>query len=129
MAKNPIPQYQVSISVISEFIEERSNVKENQYFFSYTVSIENQGLQSLQLISRHWIIKNAHNERFEVKGEGVIGEQPTIVPGEVYNYSSFTEISTPSGFMWGSYQMLTESEISFDVEIPKFELNMPRILH
>jgi len=59
----------------------------------------------------------------------VIGEQPTIAPGEVYKYSSFTEISTPSGFMWGSYQMLTESKISFDVEIPKFELNMPRILH
>ena len=59
----------------------------------------------------------------------MIGEQPIIAPGEVYHYSSFTEISTPSGFMWGSYQMLTESEISFDVEIPKFELNMPRILH
>ena len=59
----------------------------------------------------------------------MIGEQPTIPPGEVYSYSSFTEISTPSGFMWGSYQMLTESEISFDVEIPKFELNIQRTLH
>ena len=75
------------------------------------------------------LIENSKFEKFEVKGEGVIGEQPKIAPGEVYHYSSFTEISTPSGFMWGSYQMLTESEISFDVEIPKFELNMPRTLH
>ena len=82
MTKKPTRQYQVSISVLAEFVEERSNIKENQYFFSYTISIENQGLQSLQLISRHWIIKNAHNERFEIKGEGVVGEQPIIKPGD-----------------------------------------------
>ena len=95
MAKAPIPQFPVVISVKSEFILERSYVEANKYFFSYTVTIKNHGLQSVQLISRHWIIKNAHNERFEIKGEGVIGEQPIIQPGEKFTYSSGIEINTP----------------------------------
>ena len=119
----------ILIKVIPNFIEKNSMIEFNKYVFAYEVEIKNESQQPIQLISRHWIIENSKFEKFEVKGEGVIGEQPTIAPGEVYHYSSFTEISTPSGFMWGSYQMLTESEISFDVEIPKFELNMPRILH
>ena len=119
----------ILIKVTPNFIEKNSMIEFNKYVFAYEVEIKNESSQPIQLISRHWIIENSKFEQFEVKGEGVIGEQPTIGPGEVYNYSSFTEISTPSGFMWGSYQMLTESEISFDVEIPKFELNMPRILH
>ena len=119
----------ILIKVTPNFIEKNSMIEFNKYVFAYEVEIKNESSQPIQLISRHWIIENSKFEQFEVKGEGVIGEQPTISPGEVYNYSSFTEISTPSGFMWGSYQMLTESEISFDVEIPKFELNMPRILH
>jgi len=89
MIKKPISQFQVSISVKSEFIEERSYVQENKYFFSYTVTIENQGLQSIQLISRHWIINNAHNERFEVKGEGVVGEQPIIQPGGTFTFRKY----------------------------------------
>ena len=120
---------QILIKVTPNFIEKNSMVEFNKYVFSYEVEIKNDSLQPIQLISRHWIIENSKFEKFEVKGKGVIGEQPTIPPGEVYSYSSFTEISTPSGFMWGSYQMLTESEISFSVEIPKFELNMPRTLH
>ena len=119
----------ILIKVTPNFIEKNSMIEFNKYVFAYEVEIKNESSQPIQLISRHWIIENSKFEQFEVKGEGVIGEQPTISPGEVYNYSSFTEISTPSGFMWGSYQMLTESKISFDVEIPKFELNMPRILH
>ena len=119
----------ILIKVTPNFIEKTSMIEFNKYVFAYEVEIKNESSQPIQLISRHWIIENSKFEKFEVKGEGVIGEQPTIAPGEVYNYSSFTEISTPSGFMWGSYQMLTESEISFDVEIPKFELNMPRTLH
>jgi len=119
----------ILIKVTPNFIEKNSMIEFNKYVFAYEVEIKNESLQPIQLIRRHWIIENSKFEKFEVKGEGVIGEQPTIAPGEVYNYSSFNEISTPSGFMWGSYQMLTGSEISFDVEIPKFELNMPRILH
>ncbi|MDB2703327.1 Co2+/Mg2+ efflux protein ApaG [Methylophilaceae bacterium] len=119
----------ILVNVTPNFIEKNSMIEFNKFVFAYEVEIKNDSLQPIQLISRHWIIENSKFEKFEVKGEGVIGEQPTIPPGEVYSYSSFTEISTPSGFMWGSYQMLTESEISFSVEIPKFELNMPRTLH
>ena len=119
----------ILIKVTPNFIEKNSMIEFNKYVFAYEVEIKNESQQPIQLISRHWIIENSKFEKFEVKGEGVIGEQPIIAPGEVYHYSSFTEISTPSGFMCGSYQMLTESEISFDVEIPKFELNMPRTLH
>ena len=129
MTKKPIPKFQVAISVKSEFIQERSYVKENKYFFSYTVTIENQGLQSVQLISRHWIINNAHNERFEVKGEGVVGEQPIIQPGDLFTYTSGTEIDTPIGNMLGSYQMVTEEGEEFEAKISEFELNMPRTLH
>jgi len=129
MVKKPISQFQVSISVKSEFIEEHSYVQENKYFFSYTVTIENQGLQSVQLISRHWIINNAHNKGFEVKGEGVVGEQPIIQAGDIFTYSSGTEIDTPLGNMLGTYHMVTEEGIEFNAKIPKFELNMPRTLH
>ena len=129
MTKKPTRQYQISISVTTEFVEERSNIKENKYFFSYTVSIENQGLQSLQLISRHWIIKNAHNERFEVKGEGVIGEQPIIKPGDMFTYTSGTEIDTPIGSMLGLYNMITDEGGDFEAKISEFELIMPRTLH
>ena len=119
----------ILVNVTPNFIEKNSMIEFNKFVFAYKVEIKNDSLQPIQLISRHWIIENSKFEKFEVKGKGVIGEQPTIPPGEVYSYSSFTEISTPSGFMWGSYQMLTESEISFSVEIPKFELNMQRTLH
>ena len=129
MAKTPTPEFQVSISVQTEFIEERSFVEDNKYFFSYTVTIKNQGAKSVQLMSRHWIINNAHNDRFEVKGEGVVGKQPIIQPGEIFTYSSGTEIDTPIGSILGSYQMVTENGIEFDAEIPEQKLNMPRTLH
>ena len=129
MAKKPIPQFKVSISVKATFIDEQSHVQDNQYFFSYTVSIENRGLQSVQLISRHWIIKNAHNERFEIKGEGVIGEQPIIKPGDMFTYTSGTEIDTPIGTMLGSYTMVNEEGIEFNAKISEFKLSMPRTLH
>jgi ApaG protein len=129
VAKTPTPEFQVSISVQTEFIEERSFVEDNKYFFSYTVTIKNQGAKSVQLMSRHWIINNAHNDRFEVKGEGVVGKQPIIQPGEIFTYSSGTEIDTPIGSILGSYQMVTENGIEFDAEIPEQKLNMPRTLH
>ena len=129
MVKMPAQEFKVVISVKTEFIEERSYIKENKYFFSYNVTIENQGSQSVQLISRHWIINNAHNVSFEVKGEGVVGEQPIIQPGDIFTYSSGTEIDTPLGNMLGTYHMVTEEGIEFNAKIPKFELNMPRTLH
>jgi ApaG protein len=120
---------QIVITVDTQFIPENSMVEFNKYFFAYTITIRNQGIQSVQLISRHWVIQNAKNETFEVRGQGVIGEQPIINPGDSYSYTSGTEIDTPVGSMYGTYQMITEDARSFDAKIPKFELNMPRTLH
>lgn len=120
---------QIVITVDTQFIPENSMVEFNKYFFAYTITIRNQGIQSVQLISRHWVIQNANNETFEVRGQGVIGEQPVIKPGDSYSYTSGTEIDTPVGSMYGTYQMITEDARSFDAKIPKFELNMPRTLH
>jgi ApaG protein len=122
-------KYQILITVETQFIEENSMVEFNKYFFAYTVTIKNQGGQPAQLISRHWIIENANNEIFEVKGQGVIGEQPIIQPEESFIYTSGTEIDTPVGSMHGTYQMMTEDVKSFNATIPKFELRMPRTLH
>ena len=129
MTKVPTPEFSVVISVKSEFISERSYVEANKYFFSYTVTIKNHGLQSVQLISRHWVINNANNEKFEVKGEGVIGEQPIIKPGDMFTYTSGTEIDTPIGTMLGSYTMVNEEGVEFNAKISEFKLSMPRTLH
>lgn len=122
-------EQQIVITVDTQFIPENSMVEFNKYFFAYTITIRNQGIQSVQLISRHWVIQNAKNETFEVRGQGVIGEQPIIKPGDSYSYTSGTEIDTPVGSMYGTYQMITEDARSFDAKISKFELNMPRTLH
>ena len=95
---------QILIKVTPNFIEKNSIVEFNKYVFSYEVEIKNESSQAIQLMSRHWIIENSKAEIFEVKGDGVIGEQPTINPGEVYSYSSFTEISTPIRFYVGFVQ-------------------------
>ena len=98
----------IRISVETSFIEEKSSVEHNRYFFNYTITISNDGLVPAQLVSRHWIITDANEESFEVKGLGVVGEQPLIQPHESYTYTSGTEINTPVGSMHGSYQMVSE---------------------
>ena len=119
----------IRINVEIHFVEEKSNIEHNRYFFNYTVTISNDGLIPAQLVSRHWIITDANEESFEVKGLGVVGEQPLIQPHESYTYTSGTEINTPVGSMHGSYQMVSEDGTSFDAEIPMFILSMPRTLH
>tara|TARA_B100000780_G_C20919117_1_gene366110 strand:+ start:245 stop:628 length:384 start_codon:yes stop_codon:yes gene_type:complete len=119
----------ILVTVETQFIESNSMVELNKYFFAYTVTIKNQGLQTVQLVSRHWIIQNSNKESFEVKGQGVIGEQPVIEPGDSFSYTSGTEIDTPEGLMYGTYRMMTEDVKSFDTRIPKFILSMPRTLH
>ena len=119
----------IRISVETDFVEEKSSVEHNRYFFSYTVTISNDGIIQAQLVSRHWIIADANEQTFEVKGLGVIGEQPLIQPHESYTYTSGTELNTPVGSMHGSYQMVSEDGTSFDAEIPMFILSMPRTLH
>ena len=119
----------IRISVETDFVEEKSSVEHNRYFFSYTVTISNDGIIPAQLVSRHWIITDANEQSFEVKGLGVIGEHPLIQPHESYTYTSGTELNTPVGSMHGSYQMVSEDGTSFDAEIPMFILSMPRTLH
>jgi ApaG protein len=124
-----IKLHAIRISVETKFIEEQSSIEHNRYFFNYTITITNDGLVPAQLVSRHWIITDANEESFEVKGLGVVGEQPLIQPHESYTYTSATEINTPVGSMHGSYQMVTVDGTSFDAEIPMFVLSMPRTLH
>lgn len=131
MDKTPVmtSESDFSVTVETTFLVDQSNVDEDEYVFSYKVSINNQGKSPAQLISRHWIITDANGETREVKGLGVVGQQPMIQPGETYQYTSHTVFQLPSGKMHGSYQMVDESGQSFSVEIPSFECQMPRILH
>ncbi len=119
----------IEITVHNQFLDDHSLINQNRYFFTYTITIHNHGPNRAQLISRHWIIENSAGEKFEVKGNGVVGEQPIISEGESYTYSSGTEIDTPTGFMSGTYKMRSKEGHIFDSKIPKFELQMPRTLH
>ncbi|PKO74265.1 MAG: Co2+/Mg2+ efflux protein ApaG [Betaproteobacteria bacterium HGW-Betaproteobacteria-15] len=110
-------------------MEEQSDDASQRYVFSYTVTIRNTGSVAAQLISRHWIITDANEVVQEVRGLGVIGEQPFLKPGEQFEYTSGTVIGTPVGTMRGSYHMTAEDGMQFDTEIPVFTLSMPRVLH
>ena len=122
-------KYHISINVNTAYLSEQSDPAAERYVFAYTVSIANTGTVAAQLISRHWIITDAENVTQEVKGLGVVGEQPLLQPGESFEYSSGTAMATPVGTMQGTYQMVAEDGIKFDAEIPKFTLSMPRVLH
>ncbi len=119
----------ISILVTSEFVPDQSSIEEERYVFAYHVTIENRGNLPAQLISRHWIITDGNQKVQEVKGEGVIGEQPTIMPGEAYEYSSGAVLQTPVGSMQGSYQMVDATGNSFNASIPIFTLASPTALH
>lgn len=122
-------KYQISINVDTAYLAEQSDPSADRYVFAYTVTISNAGTVSAQLISRHWIITDAENVTQEVKGLGVIGEQPLLRPGESFEYTSGTAMATPVGTMRGTYQMVAEDGNKFDAEIPVFTLSMPRVLH
>jgi ApaG protein len=115
----------IAVSVEPAYLEERSSPASAQYLWSYRVLIENQSQETVQLLSRHWIIMNARGELTEVKGPGVVGEQPVLKPGESYAYASGAPLNTPSGMMGGSYLMETESGDRFNIEIPTFSLDSP----
>lgn len=115
----------IAVSVEPTYLETRSSPENSQYFWAYRVIIENQGLESVHLLSRHWMITNARGELTEVKGPGVVGEQPVLKPGERFEYTSGASLNTPWGMMGGAYQMETESGERFDIEIPTFPLDRP----
>jgi ApaG protein len=122
-------KYQISINVDTAYLAEQSDPSADRYVFTYTITITNSGTVAAQLISRHWIITDAENVTQEVKGLGVVGEQPLLRPGEHFEYTSGTAMATPVGTMRGTYQMVAEDGNKFDAEIPQFTLSMPRVLH
>ncbi len=122
-------KYEITVTPKTVFIPEQSDEDNNRYVFAYTMTITNTGNMAAQLISRHWLITDAENQVQEVRGLGVIGEQPLLKPGESFEYSSGTAIATPVGTMRGSYQMVAEDGIKFDATVPEFTLSMPRVLH
>jgi ApaG protein len=115
----------IAVSVEVTYLEANSSPGNSQYFWAYRVTIENQGRETVQLRSRHWMITNSHGELTEVKGPGVIGKEPFLDPGESFTYTSGAPLNTPSGMMGGSYQMESDTGERFDIEIPTFSLDRP----
>ncbi|WP_018870887.1 MULTISPECIES: Co2+/Mg2+ efflux protein ApaG [unclassified Thioalkalivibrio] len=119
----------VEIEVSSAYVEDQSEPEEDRYVFAYHVVIRNAGERSVQLLNRHWIIRDGRDQTQEVRGEGVVGEQPHIAPGDSFEYTSGTVIETPVGMMEGSYEMRDEKGHTFEATIPPFTLSVPRTLH
>jgi ApaG protein len=115
----------IHITVLPEFVPERSDADEATFFWTYTVEIANQSEQTDQLTARHWKITDANGRLEEVRGPGVVGEQPVLKPGESFRYTSGCPLNTPSGIMSGSYRMVNEKGDVFDAEIPAFSLDSP----
>ena len=113
----------------TEYLDNQSKPEDCRYVFAYHISIENHASQAVQLISRHWIIVDANQERKEVRGLGVIGEQPTLAPGGIYKYTSGVVLATPIGTMEGTYQLTYDEGESFDAAIEPFLLSIPHAVH
>lgn len=122
-------KYEIMVKVQTAYLAEQSDEALDRYVFAYTITLSNTGTVPAQLISRHWIIADGSGSVQEVRGLGVVGEQPLLKPGESFEYTSGTAISTPVGSMKGSYQMVGEDGLRFDAPIPEFILSVPRILH
>lgn len=121
--------YNIKVAAQSFYIEEQSDPEQDRYVFAYTITIRNEGSIPAKLLTRHWIITDSNGQVEEVRGDGVVGEQPYLRPGEGFQYTSGAVLKTPVGSMKGSYQMLADDGITFDAEIPAFTLSVPRTLH
>jgi ApaG protein len=121
--------YQIQITVSTDFLPEQSQPSADRYVFAYTVTIQNTGLTPARLLNRHWVIADAEGNVQEVRGRGVVGEQPHLRPGESFRYTSGTVIGTPVGSMHGSYEMEADDGTRFEAPIPAFSLAMPMSLH
>jgi len=122
-------QYEIRIEPVSTYVAEQSDPSRDQFVFSYTIRITNVGTVAAKLLSRHWIITDGEHRVQEVRGAGVIGQQPDLAPGESFEYTSGASLTTPVGTMRGSYQMVAEDGREFDAAIPPFTLSVPRTLH
>jgi ApaG protein len=119
----------IQVDVQTRYIEDQSNPEQDYYVFAYTITIQNKGDQTAQLLSRHWVITDSNHKVQEVRGDGVIGEQPVLKPGEQFVYTSGTMLETSVGTMKGSYQMKADDGSQFDATIDEFVLSTPRVLH
>lgn len=122
-------RYRIRVSASSSYVVEHSSPENGQYVFAYTVTIRNTGEVAAQLRTRHWIITDANARVQEVRGDGVVGEQPRLAPGEGFQYTSAAVIETPVGSMYGSYQMIADDGHRFDARIPAFSLSVPNVVH
>ena len=121
--------FPIDISVRVNYLAEQSDEDDARFVFAYTITLTNAGDTTVQLVSRHWIITDADQHVQEVRGKGVVGEQPVLKPGQSFEYSSGTVLASQVGTMQGSYQMVTEDGTEFDAPIPMFVLSVPRVLH
>ena len=119
----------IRVKVESEFIPERSDPQNGEFFFAYHVTIENRGNEPVRLLSRHWVITDGMGKEQEVRGPGVVGKQPRLAPGETFQYSSACPLTTQIGSMYGSYHMVTDGGESFEAEIAPFTLAIPGALN
>jgi ApaG protein len=122
-------QHKIRVEVDTSYLEEQSDPKERRYVFSYTITIRNEGSVPARLLTRHWIITDSNGKVQEVRGEGVVGEQPYLKPGQGFRYSSGAVLETPVGAMQGSYQMVGDDGAQFDAPVAAFRLAMPGLLH
>jgi ApaG protein len=122
-------QYEISVSAVMQYLAQQSDEAAERFVFAYTITLRNTGSIAAQLISRHWIITDAKGLVQEVRGLGVVGEQPLLQPGQSYEYTSGTSIATAVGTMKGAYQMVAADGTRFDAPIPEFTLSVPRVLH
>jgi ApaG protein len=122
-------RYEVSVAPQAQYLADQSDEPAGRFVFAYTITLRNTGTVPAQLISRHWIITDANSQVQEVRGLGVVGEQPLLAPGESFQYTSGAAIATPVGTMRGTYQMVAEDGTRFDAPIPEFTLSIPRTLH
>ena len=121
--------YEIDIEVETSYMADHSEPEKDRDVFAYTITLVNRGSTSAKLLTRRWIITDADNRIEEVEGEGVVGEQPTLKPGEGFRYTSGTVVETPVATMHGTYKMLAEDGSTFDTDIPQFVLSAPRVLH
>ena len=129
MFKNEVLPQGIDISVQTQYLQEQSDPANNRYVFAYTIGIENKGEKPIKLLSRHWIITDDNNKVEEVRGTGVLGQQPLIAPGQVFHYTSGAVLTTGFGTMQGSYEMLREDGEKFAAPIPAFLLSRPLSVH
>ena len=124
-----ITPYNIKVSVDTTYLESQSDMTDDRYVFAYTVTIQNNGDVPAKLLTRHWVITDSNGKTQEVRGDGVVGEQPHLKPGEGFQYTSGTMLETPVGTMHGSYLMQADDGTEFDAEIELFTLSAPRVLH